>query len=83
MGELGIKRAKGKLSYEGSIEDRVGRFGFSELSISSLHAARAAELPALHGDLFDRMLVAQAMLEGLTLVTVDPMMARYGATVLV
>lgn len=46
------------------------------------HAVRAAELPRIHGDPFDRMLVAQAQLEGLTIVTRDTAIARYQVSVL-
>ena len=81
--ELGIKRAKGKLKFEGSVASMRSRYYFLERPITFAHSEKAAELPLLHGDPFDRLLVAQAMLEGLTLVTVDPMMARYGVAVLV
>jgi PIN domain nuclease of toxin-antitoxin system len=46
------------------------------------HAMGAAALPMHHGDPFDRMLVAQAQREGLTIVTVDPMIRRYAVAVL-
>jgi PIN domain nuclease of toxin-antitoxin system len=49
----------------------------AELPITWSHAARAASLPPLHGDPFDRMLVAQALEEGLVLATRDPLVARY------
>jgi PIN domain nuclease of toxin-antitoxin system len=51
--------------------------GWHELAISSAHAVAALELPALHEDPFDRMLLAQAQVEGLTLVTPDDIVARY------
>ena len=75
--ELGIKRAKGKLEFSGSVKERLGRFGFSELSISVAHAEEVARLPLLHGDPFDRILVAQARVEGLTLVTADAAVREY------
>ncbi len=80
--ELGIKCAKGKLWMSTSVPSMLGRFGFIELPVTIAHADRAAGLPMLHRDPFDRLLAAQALMEGLTLVTVDPMMARYGASVL-
>ncbi len=80
--ELGIKCAKGKLQMNSSVSVLLERFGFIELPVTIAHAERAAQLPRLHGDPFDRMLAAQALHEGLTLVTVDPMMAQYGAAVL-
>lgn len=57
-------------------------FGMSVLPIRLPHTLTAAELPPHHNDPFDRMLVAQAQLEGMTLVTGDEIVARYGATVL-
>lgn len=49
----------------------------AELSIDWIHATRAADLPPLHRDPFDRMLVAQALVEGLVLVTRDPLVRQY------
>ncbi len=51
--------------------------GYSELPISGAHAAAVATLPPLHRDPFDRMLVAQANVEGVTLLTADPEVAAY------
>jgi PIN domain nuclease of toxin-antitoxin system len=48
-----------------------------ELQITAPHAIAVAGLPPLHKDPFDRMLVAQAMVEGMTLLTADPMVAAY------
>jgi PIN domain nuclease of toxin-antitoxin system len=56
--------------------------GFRQLPITFAHAARAGRLPVHHGDPFDRMLVAQAELENLTLVSRDPVFERYGIAVL-
>ena len=50
---------------------------FAELSVTGLHAAHVATLPLVHRDPFDRLLVAQAMMEGLTLMTADEQIARY------
>jgi PIN domain nuclease of toxin-antitoxin system len=55
--------------------------GFVELPITAAHAARVAELPAIHGDPFDRMLVAQSVAEPMMLVTGDALLARYGSFV--
>jgi PIN domain nuclease of toxin-antitoxin system len=52
--------------------------GFEELPIAVDHIAAVAGLPPLHGDPFDRMLVAQAAVEGLTLLTADAALKRYG-----
>jgi PIN domain nuclease of toxin-antitoxin system len=51
--------------------------GYSELAITSAHAVAIHNLPSLHKDLFDRMLVAQSTVEGITLLTADPVVARY------
>lgn len=51
--------------------------GLRQLPMTGAHAARASRLPRLHADPFDRMLVAQAQLEGLVLVTKDPVLRDY------
>jgi len=51
--------------------------GYTELPIISDHVVAVAGLPALHKDPFDRLLVAQATVEGVTLLTVDPKVAQY------
>ncbi len=52
--------------------------GYRELPVTSEHAVAVNELPSLHKDPFDRILVAQARVEGLTLLTVDKAVAKYG-----
>lgn len=80
--ELGIKRALGKLAYpDGLVADLVAG-GFAELAISAAHAAAAPDLPPHHRDPFDRMLVAQAQLEVLVLVSADVAMRPYEVEVL-
>lgn len=51
--------------------------GYTELSVTGAHAVAVAGLPDLHKDPFDRLLVAQAQVEGVLLVTHDPLVARY------
>ena len=80
--ELGIKAATGKLVISHSIAAIAERFGFIELPITLIHGQRAASLPMLHKDPFDRMLVAQAMVERLTLVTADRRLGEYGVKTL-
>jgi PIN domain nuclease of toxin-antitoxin system len=75
--ELGIKRALGKVSYPAGLVDALVDAGFEELPIAATHAELAADLPAHHRDPFDRMLVAQAQLESLTLVTADRALEPY------
>jgi len=55
--------------------------GWRELAISSEHAVATLDLPLLHKDPFDRILLAQAQVEGLALVTSDELVARYAANV--
>jgi PIN domain nuclease of toxin-antitoxin system len=55
--------------------------GYRELTITGEHAVAINTLPLLRKDAFDRMLVAQSIVEGLTLLTSDPMVARYQASV--
>ena len=55
--------------------------GYSELPILSEHAVAVDSLPPLHKDPFDRILVAQATVEGIILLTVDPMVAHYAGPV--
>jgi PIN domain nuclease of toxin-antitoxin system len=75
--ELEMKRAAGKLGIPRSSVDIVAGYGFRLLAIEPMHAMTAAHLPRHHADPFDRMLVAQAISEGLTLVTRDRTLAVY------
>ena len=75
--EAGIKSAMGKLRGADRLVARVRAQGLDDLPIELEHAAAAAALPPHHADPFDRLLVAQAREEGLTLVTRDPRMSRY------
>ncbi len=63
-------------------EKYVVRSGIPALSIRISHVRALASLPELHKDPFDRMLVAQSLVEGLTLVTKDEALARYGVPVI-
>jgi PIN domain nuclease of toxin-antitoxin system len=80
--ELEIKRAQGKLDLPDDWLDAVERSRFVELPIRSSHAALAGRLPWHHRDPFDRMLIAQSLVENLRLVTRDRFAAAYGATLL-
>jgi PIN domain nuclease of toxin-antitoxin system len=75
--EIAIKRASGKLTFDLPVGKAIEGHGFTSLPISVAHAEWAGALPSLHRDPFDRLLVAQAQLEGLTLVTVDEQILRY------
>ena len=80
--ELSLKQAAGKLKLRVPVGAMLGTFGLEELPVTIRHGDQAAALPPHHRDPFDRMLVAQAMVEGLILVTADEELARYGVPVL-
>jgi PIN domain nuclease of toxin-antitoxin system len=80
--EISIKSAAGKLSVPDNFLQVVGDSGVSELAIRSQHAQLAGQLPLIHRDPFDRMLVAQALTENLTLVTRDSAIHAYDVPVL-
>ncbi len=75
--EIAIKQAKGKLSVRGDLRQFVVDADIDVLPVTWEHTERAGALPMHHGDPFDRMLVAQAQCEGLSLVTGDVDLARY------
>lgn len=75
--ELGITRAVGKLTMPDGLVEALEAGGFRSLAISADHAERAPALPAHRRDPFGRMLVAQAQLEALTLVTADQSLSSY------
>ena len=75
--EIEIKRAKGKLISPDDLRWQLAEAGFRELKISAEHAEEAARLPDQHNDPFDRMLIAQARIEGLVLMTSDEAILRY------
>jgi PIN domain nuclease of toxin-antitoxin system len=82
--EIAIKRGLGRNDFQ--VDPRLLRRGlldngYSELLIGSDHAVALDGLPRLHKDPFDRILVAQAMVEGITLLTMDPLVAQYAGPV--
>ncbi len=80
--ELAVKHARGRLVAPENLPERLRELGFIELVLGWEHAQVAGELPRHHGDPFDRMLVAQAMVERLTIVTRDALIGRYGVPVI-
>jgi PIN domain nuclease of toxin-antitoxin system len=81
--EIAIKHALGRLDFPvAQMAAIIGQAGFTPLMIDIAHAMRAGGLPAHHHDPFDRMLVAQAQHEGLSIVSVDGMIRRYAVAVL-
>ncbi|WP_395728531.1 type II toxin-antitoxin system VapC family toxin [Nakamurella sp.] len=81
--EITIKQAAGKLTGPADLAERILGLGFRELPVTHRHAIAAGRLPPLHRDPFDRMLIAQATLDGLTLVTRDADIRRYEVDLLV
>jgi PIN domain nuclease of toxin-antitoxin system len=75
--ELGLKIARGKLRLPAGYAAHLLAHGFDELPVSIAHASWATALPPLHGDPFDRLLIAQALEKGLVLVTSDQAIMRY------
>ena len=78
--EIAIKRALGRDDFQ--VDTRLLRRGlldngYSELAITGAHAVALDLLAPLHKDPFDRILIAQAMVEGITLLTADPLVAQY------
>ena len=80
--EAEIKGALGKLVVHDDLLEALGADRFVELPMTARHAREAARLPPLHRDPFDRMIVAQGRLEGLTVITADRKIADYGGEVL-
>ena len=80
--EIAIKRALGKLEAPDDLRTTVIASGFEEVPITIDHASIAGALPRHHDDPFDRMLVAQAQVEELTIITVDARFASYDVALL-
>ncbi len=75
--EISIKQAAGRLDAPEDLLDAIAGNDFGMLPITAGHAMAAGRLPAHHADPFDRMLIAQAQLEDLTLVSVDRRFSAY------
>lgn len=80
--EMAIRHASGKLSMPDNLLETMADRGFAELPVRSSDGLRAGTLPPHHADPFDRMLVAQAQSERLTLVTSDTRIAAYDVPIL-
>jgi len=80
--EIQIKQALGKLKIPANFRKVLGQQAFEPLDITMEHAYAVADLPPHHRDPFDRMLVAQAKVEGLTLVTHDNPLIKYKIPIL-
>lgn len=84
--EIATKARLGKLPEAGDVpirlDDYLRKARFSELSITIHHSLRAGALPGPHRDPFDRMLMAQSLATGYPIITIDPVFAEYGVSVL-
>ena len=80
--EMSIKQAMGKLAIPNNLIEEIELLRFTQLEITFDHAKLAGQLPEIHKDPFDRMLIAQAKLEDLTLVTKDRHIQKYDVKLL-
>jgi len=84
--EIALEHARGKLSLPMSpgayVPSRIKMLGFTELPITIAHTLAVSDLPPHHLDPFDRLLIAQAQVEGLTLATIDTQIKKYPVTTL-
>jgi PIN domain nuclease of toxin-antitoxin system len=84
--EIAIKSARGRSDFVANaaeVRDALLTSGFRELPITAEHVLAVRDLPPIHRDPFDRLLVAQASVEDLTLVTADGVLEGYPACVMV
>ena len=79
--ELTIKESSGKLTLPADLETIVGEEGFAVLSIAFVHLRHFGTLPRFHRDPFDRMMIAQALAEGIPIATGDRAFAAYGVQI--
>jgi len=84
--EIAVKVSRGRLEWQGDPQVRVPRlrdhFGIRALPLDETSALQASDLPHLHRDPFDRLLVCQAITHGLTIVTPDEAIRKYPVSVL-
>lgn len=80
--EIATKSSIGKIKADLSeVIASCTEMGFSELPVRMLHCTKLMDLPPLHKDPFDRILAAQSLEEGLTMVSQDPIFGEYGVTI--
>lgn len=79
--EMAIKAALGKLNFPGNLKsfvtEQLAVNGIDSLPVELTHALHVSALPVIHRDPFDRLLVAQAQVENLPIITADPQISRY------
>ena len=82
--EVAIKAPLGKKGFNagaGDLRESLAESGFHELPVTGTHAAAIERLPLLHGDPFDRLIVAQALVEPMVLITTDVRLGAYPGTI--
>lgn len=80
--ELAIKSALGKLEAPDDLPERVQAMGFELLQVTAEHAWHVRSLPQRHGDPFDRLMIAQAQVERMPIVSADSVFASYDVAVI-
>jgi PIN domain nuclease of toxin-antitoxin system len=81
--EIAIKVKLGKINANlDRLIEKLETSGFYELPVTARHAAHVAQLPLFHGDPFDRMLIAQSLIEPLYLLTADRQLSQYSDLVI-
>ncbi len=80
--EIAVKRSSGRLEAPGDVGEWIETNGFDALPIEVAHAVASAELPKHHADPFDRLLIAQAVLEGFVLMARDDEIDKYDVEIL-
>lgn len=84
--EMAVKAALGKLTFPGSLKifiiEQLAVNGIDSLPVELAHALHVSTLPVIHRDPFDRLLIAQAQLEDLPILTADPQIGRYDVEVI-
>lgn len=82
MWEITIKKSLGKLTVPDNLKEAIYANEFEILSINADHALYVEHLPAIHNDPFDRLLIAQSIVEDLTFITADEIIPKYNLTCL-
>jgi len=82
IGEISMKRKKGNLHIEFDVHEMLEENNFQLLPISTAHILETEKFEYIHGDPFDRLLIAQAAKEGLTLITKDRKIMEYPVSIL-
>ncbi|MTJ50779.1 type II toxin-antitoxin system VapC family toxin [Dolichospermum sp. UHCC 0259] len=81
--EISIKQSLGKLIAPSNLEEALRFSNLEILAMTLAHGIKVADLPMYHKDPFDRMLIAQALVEGLTIITVDQKFKFYDVPLLI